>query len=143
MQGMMMDYQLTLLPILERARRLFGKKQIVTRVGPVEQGEQGHRVRIPGRCRSLSGNDAGECLEAGRIEVAQGAGIRGCRAVVADVQRGRDAFFAGVRIGVIGGEHAIEFAEEGAGFGDRQRFNRFTTGAAQRAGWRGGLNSER
>jgi fatty-acyl-CoA synthase len=33
MQGMMMDYPLTLLPILERARRLFGKKQVITRVG--------------------------------------------------------------------------------------------------------------
>jgi len=33
MQGMMMDYPLTLLPILERARRLFGKKRIVTRTG--------------------------------------------------------------------------------------------------------------
>jgi len=31
MQGMMMEYPLTLLPILERAERLFGKKQIVTR----------------------------------------------------------------------------------------------------------------
>ena len=31
MQGMMMDYPLTLLPILERANRLFGKKTIVTR----------------------------------------------------------------------------------------------------------------
>jgi fatty-acyl-CoA synthase len=33
MQGMMMEYPLTLRPILERANRLFGKKQIVTRVG--------------------------------------------------------------------------------------------------------------
>ena len=33
MQGMMMEYPLTLLPILERANTLFGKKQIVTRVG--------------------------------------------------------------------------------------------------------------
>ena len=33
MQGMMMEYPLTLLPILERANRLFGKKQIVTRIG--------------------------------------------------------------------------------------------------------------
>jgi fatty-acyl-CoA synthase len=33
MQGMMMEYPLTLLPILERADRLFGKKQIVTRMG--------------------------------------------------------------------------------------------------------------
>src|SRR3954466_954894 len=33
MQGMMMEYPLTILPILERANRLFGKKQIVTRIG--------------------------------------------------------------------------------------------------------------
>src|SRR5690242_19949487 len=33
MQGMMMEYPLTLLPILERANRLFGQKQIVTRSG--------------------------------------------------------------------------------------------------------------
>src|SRR5688572_6966025 len=33
MQGMMMEYPLTLLPILERSNRLFGKKQVVTRVG--------------------------------------------------------------------------------------------------------------
>src|SRR5207253_1726869 len=29
----MMDYPLTLLPILERGRRLFGKKEVVTRLG--------------------------------------------------------------------------------------------------------------
>jgi len=34
MQGLMMDYQLTLTPILERARRLFYKKEIVTKAGP-------------------------------------------------------------------------------------------------------------
>ncbi len=34
MKGQMMDYQLTLTPILERARRLFPKKQIVTKAGP-------------------------------------------------------------------------------------------------------------
>src|SRR5215213_4836590 len=33
MQGMMMEYPLTLRPLLERANRLFGKKHIVTRVG--------------------------------------------------------------------------------------------------------------
>ena len=33
MQGMMMDYPLTLLPILERGRRLFASKEVVTRVG--------------------------------------------------------------------------------------------------------------
>ncbi len=34
MQGQMMDYQLTLTPMLERARRLFSKKEIVTKAGP-------------------------------------------------------------------------------------------------------------
>ncbi len=34
MQGQMMDYQLTLTPLLERARRLFPKKEIVTKTGP-------------------------------------------------------------------------------------------------------------
>ncbi len=34
MQGQMMDYQLTLTPLLERARRLFPKKEIVTKEGP-------------------------------------------------------------------------------------------------------------
>lgn len=34
MQGQMMDYQLTLTPILERARRLFPKKEIATKAGP-------------------------------------------------------------------------------------------------------------
>jgi fatty-acyl-CoA synthase len=33
MRGMMMEYPLTLLPLLERANRLFGKKEIVSRVG--------------------------------------------------------------------------------------------------------------
>jgi acyl-CoA synthetase (AMP-forming)/AMP-acid ligase II len=33
MQGQMMDYQLTLTPLLERARRLFPKKEIVTKIG--------------------------------------------------------------------------------------------------------------
>lgn len=33
MQGLMMDYQLTLTPIMERARRLFPKKEIVTKAG--------------------------------------------------------------------------------------------------------------
>ena len=32
MQGLMMDYQLTLRPILERANNLFAKKEIVTRM---------------------------------------------------------------------------------------------------------------
>ncbi|MEP6988355.1 MAG: AMP-binding protein, partial [Chloroflexota bacterium] len=34
MQGLMMDYQLTLRPILERAYRLFPKREIITKVGP-------------------------------------------------------------------------------------------------------------
>jgi fatty-acyl-CoA synthase len=34
MQGQMMDYQLTLTPLLERARRLFPNKEIVTKAGP-------------------------------------------------------------------------------------------------------------
>lgn len=34
MQGQMMDYQLTLTPLLDRARRLFPKKEIVTKAGP-------------------------------------------------------------------------------------------------------------
>src|SRR3990172_5378211 len=34
MQGQMMDYQLTLTPILERARRMFSNKEIVTKAGP-------------------------------------------------------------------------------------------------------------
>lgn len=34
MQGQMMDYQLTLRPVLERAKRLFPGKEIVTKAGP-------------------------------------------------------------------------------------------------------------
>jgi fatty-acyl-CoA synthase len=34
MQGLMMDYQLTLTPMMERARRLFSNKEIVTKAGP-------------------------------------------------------------------------------------------------------------
>jgi len=34
MRGQMMDYPLTLTPIIERARRLYGKKEIVTKAGP-------------------------------------------------------------------------------------------------------------
>lgn len=34
MQGQMMDYQLTITPLLDRARRLFPKKEIVTKAGP-------------------------------------------------------------------------------------------------------------
>jgi fatty-acyl-CoA synthase len=34
MEGLMMDYQLTLTPFMERARRLYPNKEIVTKVGP-------------------------------------------------------------------------------------------------------------
>jgi fatty-acyl-CoA synthase len=34
MQGLMMDYQLTLTPLMERARRMFSTKAIVTKAGP-------------------------------------------------------------------------------------------------------------
>ena len=34
MESLMMDYQLTLTPFMERARRLYPKKEIVTKVGP-------------------------------------------------------------------------------------------------------------
>jgi len=34
MQGLMMDYPLTLQPMLERARRLYARKEIVTKAGP-------------------------------------------------------------------------------------------------------------
>src|SRR5512132_2975423 len=34
MEGLMMDYQLTLTPLMERARRLYPQKEIVTKVGP-------------------------------------------------------------------------------------------------------------
>jgi fatty-acyl-CoA synthase len=48
MQGQMMDYQLTLTPLLERARRLFPKKEIVTKAGPnlehVTYGQMAERV---------------------------------------------------------------------------------------------------
>jgi len=39
MQGQMMDYQLTLTPILERARRMFSNKEIVTKAGPTTVAE--------------------------------------------------------------------------------------------------------
>ncbi len=37
MRGLMMDYPLTLTPILDRAQRLYGKKEIVTKAGPTLQ----------------------------------------------------------------------------------------------------------
>ena len=48
MQGLMMDYPLTLTPLLDRARRLFPNKEVVTKAGPgVERstyGQIGARV---------------------------------------------------------------------------------------------------
>ena len=48
MQGLMMDYPLTTQPLLERARRLFPKKEVVTKAGPnmerVTYGEMAERV---------------------------------------------------------------------------------------------------
>ena len=34
MRGQMMDYPLTLTHVLDRARQLYGKKEIVTKAGP-------------------------------------------------------------------------------------------------------------
>ncbi len=34
MRGQMMDYPLTLTHVLDRARRLYGRKEIVTKAGP-------------------------------------------------------------------------------------------------------------
>ena len=48
MQGLMMNYQLTLLPMLERARRLYPKKAVITKAGPTLErstyGELADRV---------------------------------------------------------------------------------------------------
>jgi acyl-CoA synthetase (AMP-forming)/AMP-acid ligase II len=48
MQGLMMDYQLTLTPMLERAQRLFPTKEIVTKAGPslerITYGEMADRA---------------------------------------------------------------------------------------------------
>jgi fatty-acyl-CoA synthase len=48
MQGLMMDYQLTLTPMLERAQTLFPHKEIVTKAGPslerYNYGQWGERV---------------------------------------------------------------------------------------------------
>src|SRR5437016_2431129 len=50
MQGLMMDYQLTTQPLLERARRLFPKKEIVTKVGPnLERSNWGAVAERAGR----------------------------------------------------------------------------------------------
>jgi fatty-acyl-CoA synthase len=50
MQGLMMDYQLTLLPMLERARRLYPQKEIVTKAGPnLERSTYGELTERVGR----------------------------------------------------------------------------------------------
>src|SRR3990172_985297 len=50
MQGQMMDYQLTLTPILERARRMFSNKEIVTKAGPtLERYTYGQMIERAGR----------------------------------------------------------------------------------------------
>jgi len=50
MRGQMMDYPLTLTPMLERARRFFPKKEIVTKAGPgVERYTYGEMVERAGR----------------------------------------------------------------------------------------------
>ena len=58
MQRWMMDYPLTLHPFLERARSLFGRKQVITRVGNettrATYADLGDRVdRLAGALRSL------------------------------------------------------------------------------------------
>jgi fatty-acyl-CoA synthase len=58
MQGLMMDYPLTLTPLMERARRLFPKKEIVTKAGPTLErsnyGELTTRIaRLAGALRQL------------------------------------------------------------------------------------------
>jgi fatty-acyl-CoA synthase len=50
MQGLMMDYPLTILPMLERARRLFPTKEIVTKAGPgLERSNYGEVAERVGR----------------------------------------------------------------------------------------------
>ena len=50
MQGLMMDYQLTLTPFMERARRMFSKKEIVTKAGPtLERSTYGEVIDRIGR----------------------------------------------------------------------------------------------
>ena len=50
MQGLMMDYQLTLTPFLERAMRMFPKKEIVTKSGPsLERSTYGEVTERIGR----------------------------------------------------------------------------------------------
>jgi fatty-acyl-CoA synthase len=50
MQGLIMDYPLTILPMLERARRLFPNKEIVTKAGPtLERSNYGRMAERVGR----------------------------------------------------------------------------------------------
>lgn len=50
MRGQMMDYALTLRPLLERAQRLFAKKEIVTKAGPgLERFTYGQMAERAGR----------------------------------------------------------------------------------------------
>ena len=50
MQGLMMDYQLTLTPYMERARRMFPNKEIVTKAGPtLERSTYGEVINRVGR----------------------------------------------------------------------------------------------
>ena len=44
MDGLMMDYELVVPKILQRASRVFPEKEIVCELG-------GHTIRSPGRCR--------------------------------------------------------------------------------------------
>lgn len=53
MQGLMMDYQLTITPLLDRARRLFPRKEIVTKAGPsLERYTYAEMVERVGRLSS-------------------------------------------------------------------------------------------
>jgi fatty-acyl-CoA synthase len=50
MQGLMMDYQLTLTPLMDRARHMFSKKEIVTKAGPtMERSTYGEVIDRIGR----------------------------------------------------------------------------------------------
>jgi len=50
MQGLMMDYQLTLTPLMERARRMFPRKEIITKAGPsLERSNYGEVTERIGR----------------------------------------------------------------------------------------------
>ena len=63
MRGQMMDYPLTLTHVLDRARQLYGKKEIVTKAGPTLErytyAEMAERV-------GAAGQRAGETRRAAR-----------------------------------------------------------------------------